>query len=119
MKNILTAAALGAMGGHLVAPDDNKFSGALQGALWGGLAGGGTAGLIAKLRKKPVLQAIKKVSMGEAVRDSVMVTGLTAALNKVTGAYDKNKKPNKIVTTFGPAVDDVAMIGIALAKGIR
>lgn len=123
---LLTGSSLGAMGGALIAPKDERLSGAAQGTLWGTVAGGlGHAagrGLVAKLKQgKQFTPAFKTALTGtkwkEPLTGAAMVTGITAVTNALTGAYnpDKNNK-NKLLRNAAPAIDDLAMLGFALAK---
>jgi hypothetical protein len=117
--NVLVGSGLGALGGYLIGPDDKKKSSALQGAFWGGFSSVIPEMMVAKTKKLPVMAALRKVSIGDAAKAAAGVTGFTAVANKITGAYDPNKKKkNNILTTLAPGLDDAAMMGMAFAKAI-
>ncbi len=119
-KSILLGSGLGAAGGALIAPKDNTASSMLQGAGWGAFAGGPVKGITNLIKGKAFLKGLKETSLKEAATGAATVTGVTAVTNKLTGAYDPNKKDqNKIIRAIAPAADDLGMLGLMLLKGAK
>jgi hypothetical protein len=118
--NVLLGSGLGALGGLVTAPKDEKMKSTLMGAGWGGVAGGIGPGLISKLKGKSFSEGLKSTSLKEAAKGAGIVTGTTAVVNKMTGAYDQNSKnKHNAIRTFAPAADDLAILGATLLKSSK
>lgn len=88
-----------------------------MGAGFGALSGGVGSGLISKIKGGSFAKGLKETSLKESAKGAGIVTGTTAVINKAIGAYDPNKKnAHGFIQTVGPAVDDAAILGMALLK---
>jgi hypothetical protein len=126
---VLLGTGLGAIGGAAVAPKGGTTSGALSGAFWGGISGGvGSAaakGLVTRAYKRgkfipTFTKALATTPMKEPIVGAGIVTGTTAAINKLTGAYEPEKRnKNRLIRAVAPGADDLAMLGYTIMKGMR
>ena len=118
--NVLLGSGLGALGGLVTAPKDEKLKSTLMGAGWGAVAGGVGTGLTNKLRGGSFSRGLQSVSLKEAAKGAGIVTGTTAVVNKLTGAYDpNNQQKHNVIRNVAPAADDIAMLGMSLLKLTR
>lgn len=115
--NVLIGSGLGAIGGLITAPKDEKVKSTIMGAGFGAISGGIGSGLINKIKGKSFSEGLKHTSIKDAAKGAAIVTGTTAVVNKVTGAYDpKSKDKHGLIRSVAPALDDVAILGMALMK---
>lgn len=113
----LIGAGAGAVGGALVAPDEQRKGDTVSGAIAGALTGGLLRGIAKHIKgKEHIKSVLRKTKSSSALRDAGINTGITAAVSKVTGRYDKDKENSSVAGRLSPFIDDAIMAGRILAS---